>query len=81
MILRHYELVGFIARKLIPKVPKLAALLDCGASLNTSAFQVTSKSLKPAESTKFSSSTSSRAPAIQPVHKSIFCLALIGTGF
>ncbi len=65
----------------MPRVPKLAALLDYGASLKTSSRQVISKSIKPAEITTASSSSSRRAPAIQPVHKSILLLALSGTFF
>lgn len=40
--------LAFRALKLIPSVPKLAALLDWGASLKTSSRQVILKSLKPA---------------------------------
>ncbi len=72
---------GFRARKLIPSVPKLAALDDCGAPLKTSACQVISKSTKPAATTVSISSASSRVPAIQPVHRSILLLALSGTAF
>ena len=71
--------MGLRARKLIPWVPKLAAL-DCwGAPSNTLARQVISKSTKPVPSTTSFSSASSRAPAIQPVHKSICFLASSGT--
>src|SRR5712691_13480546 len=72
---------GLRARKLIPSVPKAAALLDWGAPLKTSARQVISKPTKPAATTVASNSVSNRAPAIQPVHRSISRLALSGTGF
>ena len=72
---------GLRARKLMPSVPKFAALLDCGAPLKTSARQVISNATKPAATTVAANSASSRAPAIQPVHKSMFRLALSGTGF
>jgi hypothetical protein len=51
-----------------------------GAPANTLSFHVISKPMKPAEVTTCSSSASSRAPAIQPVHKSIFFLADSDTG-
>jgi hypothetical protein len=67
-------LSGFLAMKLIPIVPKSAALEDCGAPLNTSPRQVISKSTKPAAATAAFSSASSRAPAIQPVQRSMLAL-------
>jgi hypothetical protein len=71
----------FKALKLIPSVPKLVALPACGASLKTSLRQVMAKSLNPHDKTSDSSSSSRRAPAIQPVHKSILRFALSGTSF
>jgi len=70
---------GFRARKLIPFAPKAAALDSCGAPLNTSAFQVISKSVKPVATTVACSSASSKAPAIQPVHRSRSALTESGT--
>ena len=70
---------GLVARKLMPTVPNALALDACGAPLKTSAFQVISNSEKPAATTVASSSASSRAPAIQPVHRSISFLAPSGT--
>ena len=71
---------GLVARKLTPIVWKFAALELCGAPLKTSAFHVISKPSKPAASTTALSSASSRAPAIQPVHKSMLALDSSGTG-
>ena len=42
---------GFVARKFIPTVPNALALDACGAPSKTSAFQVISKSVKPAATT------------------------------
>ncbi len=70
---------GFLARKLMPTVPNASALEACGAPANTLAFQGISKSTNPADVTTLASSASSRAPAIHPVHKSIFSLADAGT--
>ena len=70
---------GLIARKLIPTVPNALALDACGAPSKTLAFQVISKSANPAANTVDCSSASSRAPAIQPVHRSIFLFAPSGT--
>src|SRR5690606_25614812 len=70
---------GLRARNVMPNVPKSAALVCCGAPAKTSACQVISKSTKPAATTVACSSASSRAPAIQPVHRSIRCLAVSGT--
>lgn len=78
---RLIYLCYFVALKLIPSVPKFAALPACGASLKTSLRQVMAKSLNPHEVTSAASSSSRRAPAIQPVHRSIFRLALSGTSF
>ena len=63
----------------MPTVPKAAALEAWGAPANTVSFQVISKPVNPADVTTCSSSASSRAPAIQPVHKSIFFFADSGT--
>jgi hypothetical protein len=70
---------GLVALKLIPTVPNALALDACGAPSKTSAFQVISKSVKPAATTVDCSSASSRAPAIQPVQRSIFLFAASGT--
>ena len=70
---------GLVARKLMPTVPNALALDACGAPSKTSAFQVISNSVKPAATTVASSSASSRAPAIQPVQRSIFFFAPSGT--
>src|SRR5919199_2737986 len=69
------SLAALRALKVMPTVPKASALLACAAPRNTSAFQVIAKSTRPAATTVASSSASSRAPAIQPVHKSIWRLA------
>ena len=42
---------GLVALKLIPTVPNALALDACGAPSKTSAFQVISKSVKPAATT------------------------------
>ena len=70
---------GLAARKLIPTVPNAPALDACGAPSKTLAFQVISKSVKPAATTVDWSSASSRAPAIQPVQRSTFFFAPSGT--
>jgi len=64
----------------MPWVPKASALDACGALANTFAFQVIWKSTNPAEDTTCSISASSRAPAIHPVHSSIFFLPAAETG-
>ena len=69
------------ALKLIPRVPNWAALDCSGAPLNASPLHVISKSTKPASRTTDSSSASSRAPAIQPVQRSIRSFADSGTAF
>jgi hypothetical protein len=66
---------------LMPTVPNWAALDACGAPLNTSTRQVISKPTKPAAATVAWSSASSRAPAIQPFHRSMFRLAPSPTAF
>ena len=43
--------LGLRARKLMPSVPNLAALVDCGAPAKTSARQVISKPTNPAATT------------------------------
>jgi hypothetical protein len=73
---------GFIARIATPCVPKSAALPACGAPENVSQRSrpnVTSAS--PASSMIVCHSASSRAPAIQPVQRSIFSFADCGTAF
>ena len=64
----------------MPLVPKLAAEDACGAPSKTSARQVISKSVNPDAATTAASSASSRAPAIQPVQRSMSCFASSGTG-
>ena len=66
---------GLVALKLMPTVPNALALDACGAPSKTSAFQVIAESVKPAATTVASSSASSRAPAIQPVHRPMFFFA------
>ena len=78
---KNGQVFFFNALKLIPSVPKLAALPSCGASLKTSFRQVIAKSSNPHDKINDSSSSSRRAPAIHPVHKSILRLALSGTFF
>ncbi len=65
----------------MPNVPKFAALPSCGAPAKTSARHVISNPSNPAAVTTASSSASSRAPAIQPFQRSMFCFAPSDTGF
>lgn len=74
----HHE--GFLALKLIPTVPNAAALESWGAPAKTSLRQTISKSSNPARVTTVSSSVSNRAPAIQPVQRSMTLFASSGTG-
>jgi hypothetical protein len=65
----------------MPSVPNLAAL-DCwGAPAKTSFLQVISKSVNPLATTVAWSSSSRRAPAIQPVQRSILRFAPSETAF
>ncbi len=59
----------------MPTVPNLAAAELCGAPSKTVAFQVIAKPSNPTDSMTAASSPSRRAPAIQPVQRSIFFLA------
>ena len=72
---------GLRARKFTPRVPNFAtSSLGRGAFAKTSSLHVISNSSKPAATTVAWSSASSRAPAIQLVHKSMLAFADSGTG-
>ena len=73
---------GFVARNATPCVPNAAALEALAAPEKVSQrCALNSTSTSPAASMIARISASSRAPAIQPVHRSTFSLAASGTAF
>jgi len=72
---------GFLALKFTPSVPNFTAAVSWGVSWKTSLRHVSSNPSKPASVTTAASSASSRAPAIQPVQRSMSLFASSGISF